>query len=417
MINHAKGAGLALLFSLLSAGPAFTQIASPDAVETDAVKTDATSLPIVADVYVQTQSGVNVYSANSAGALTLVKGSPFAESGQMEGINGKYLISVGTDYLHSYGIEANGAVSGQASEINTQAYGGSQCGNTDAAGAILDHSGQYFFVQLFGASYDQGENTTCAAWQTYKVASNGSFTYLGDNVLDYSTDSSALAISIPTISSNDQFGFGWYSTELAPAFAGLSRDSGGVLEENTNFSATYPTPDPSPSGDNNYFPTTMAADNSGHLAVVMIESFTTAYPGPPAQLASYTIGSTGKLTTTNTYKNMPVLWGTAAQTIPTPSVIAMSPAGNLVAVGGYAGLQIFHFNGGSPITALSPQMLTNVNFDRFAWDKNNHLYALSYPSNELYVFNVTTTGYSQVSGSPYSIANTYGVQGLIVVPK
>jgi hypothetical protein len=412
IVNRVAGAGITLLITLFSAGPAFTQNASPAST-----KTETTSAPIVADVYVQTQAGVNVYSANSTGALAQVLGSPFADSGQMEGINSKYLLSVGTDDLHAYAIEANGAVGGQVSQIDTQSYGGSQCGNTDAAGAILDHSGQYFFVQLFGASYNGGENTTCAAWQTYKVASNGSLTFLSDDLLDYSTDSSAVDSSIPTISSADQFGFGSYGTEFAPEFAAFRRNGGGALEENTNFTAGSPTPDPSPSGDNNYFPTVMAADNAGHLAVVMIESFATPYPGPPAQLASFTIGSTGNLTTTNTYQNMPVLWGNPSETVATPSVIASSPAGNLLAVGGTAGIQFFHFNGGAPLTTLSPRLLTNVNFSQFAWDKSNHLYALSYGSNQLYVFNVTTTGYSQVAGSPYTVGKAYGVQGLIVVSK
>ena len=78
---------------------------------------------------------------------------------------------------------------------------------------------------------------------------------------------------------------------------------------------------------------------------------------------------------------------------------------------------IFHFNGGAPISHFTPRILTNVNFDQMAWDKQNHLYALSCASNELYVFNVTPTSFRQVAGSPYKVANAYGIQGLIVVPK
>jgi hypothetical protein len=77
----------------------------------------------VAHVYVQTIKGVNVYDATATGKLSLVKGSPFAVSGQMEDINGSYLISVGTDDLRIYPIESGGAVGNQASEINTQNYG------------------------------------------------------------------------------------------------------------------------------------------------------------------------------------------------------------------------------------------------------------------------------------------------------
>ena len=66
----------------------------------------------------RTAKGVNVYDATAAGKLSLVNGSPFSTSGQMGGINGKYLISVGTDYLHTYSIESNGTVGKQASEID-----------------------------------------------------------------------------------------------------------------------------------------------------------------------------------------------------------------------------------------------------------------------------------------------------------
>jgi hypothetical protein len=69
--------GLTLCLSLTI--PALTQ--TPDIAE-------ATSTATVANVYVQVAKGVNVYNATSAGKLTLVKGSPFAVSGQMEGHNG-----------------------------------------------------------------------------------------------------------------------------------------------------------------------------------------------------------------------------------------------------------------------------------------------------------------------------------------
>jgi len=42
----------------------------------------------IANVYVQTKSGVRVYNAAPSGQLTLVAGSPFGESGQMEAVRG-----------------------------------------------------------------------------------------------------------------------------------------------------------------------------------------------------------------------------------------------------------------------------------------------------------------------------------------
>jgi hypothetical protein len=92
----------------------------------------------------------------------------------------------------------------------------------------------------------------------------------------------------------------------------------------------------------------------------------------------------------------------------------MSVSGKLLAVGGAPGIQIFHFNGAAPITPYSGVLLPNVTVDQMTWDNNNHLYALSNQSGELYVLTVTPTSISEVSGSPYKVKASGGV---IVVPK
>jgi hypothetical protein len=397
--------------ALLTAVPAFTQAPSPEATP------EAKAAAPIADVYVQTHQGVEVFNAAADGKLTLIKDSPFATTGQMAGSNGARLISVGTDYIHAYTIESSGAVGKQASEIDTQHYSGAECGNTDGAGAILDHTGHYFYVQLFGATSNGGEENTCAAWQTYKVELNGEFTFLGSNKLDYGSNDSAASISLPTFSSNDKFAYSSYGTDFAPAFAALERDSSGVLEEMSTFRPVNPTPDPSPTDSTNYYyPTSMAADPAGHLAVAMVESFAIPYPGPPLQLASYTINSTtGAIESTNTWADMPKLWGDAG--VNSAFTLNMSPSGKLLAVGSYPGLKIFHFNGAAPITSYSALRLPEVDIDQLAWDNTNHLYALSYSAGELYVYTVTPTSISEVSGSPYKVKNAYGLKGLIVVPK
>ena len=150
-------------------------------VPTFGQNSDATSqatTKTVAVVYVQTAKGVNVYDATAGGKLTSVKGSPFPTSGQMEGVNGKYLISVGTTNVHSYAIASSGAVGKQASVINTQNYSGSECGATSyngvSNGAFLDHSGHHFYVQMYGALTSDGEGDEvplCAAWQSYTLGS------------------------------------------------------------------------------------------------------------------------------------------------------------------------------------------------------------------------------------------------------
>jgi hypothetical protein len=135
----------------------------------------------VAYVYVPTPKGIYAYYASTAGKLTLIKGSPFTEtSGLLIGSNGKFLITLGTDYVHSYEVSSTGAIGKQVSEINTQAYGGAECGTT--GGATLDHSGQYVYVNLDGAL--SGGDQFCATLQTFQISAAGVLTFKGDTVLD-----------------------------------------------------------------------------------------------------------------------------------------------------------------------------------------------------------------------------------------
>lgn len=369
----------------------------------------------IANVYVQTRSGVRVYHAAPSGQLTLVSGSPFGVSGQMEAVRGtSYLFSVGATYLHSYKLSTSGGVGGQVSQINTASYGGSQCGGT-APGNILDHTGQYFSVQLFGA-LDSNGNPICSAYQTYKIASNGYFTYLGDAVNTTIGYRFPGELNISTYSSNDLFAYGAGQTNpYASEFYAFRRASAGDLIKNSSFTQTGPVPDPN-GGD--YFPILVAADPFSHLAAVMNLPFSSNLN--VFQLASFTINSTsGAISSTNTYSNMPKL-------DVYPSSIGMSPSGKVLAVGGSPGLQLFHFNGASAPTLYHGNLFStaaNPNIDQIAWDNSNHLYALSYDTGathataKLYVFTVTPTSVASAPGSPYKITGSYGAKGLIVVPR
>jgi hypothetical protein len=94
----------------------------------------ATTPTNVARVYVQTANGVNVYTTSSTGKLTLVSGSPFKNTaGQMIGFGGSHLITVGTNYIHSYAMTSTGGIKGQVAQINSALYPGAACGTTDGA--------------------------------------------------------------------------------------------------------------------------------------------------------------------------------------------------------------------------------------------------------------------------------------------
>lgn len=388
---------LTLAIALVSCAPVFGQSAAPAASAATTTTTPA------AYVYVQTTKGIDVFSASSTGQLTQVKGSLFADSGQMGAINGSYLVSVGTDYMHVYPIESTGGVGKQVSEINTQSYGGSQCG-TPLGGALFDHTGKYLYVLLYPVSGNQ----TCSAVQSYKIGSNGELTFLGDEVNDSGYHGMPYQIGISTISGSDTFGYGVYSEVYANAYSAFTRESAGAMMTNGSFTETDPKPDPSE--NSNFFPELVAADPTNHLAALMYYAF--AQTTPPPQLASYTIQSNGSIVSTNTWQNMP-----------TPAIsvgeINMSPSGKQLAVAG-TGVEIYNFNGASPLTLASSLPNSAVHFSQLAWDKNNHVYAIDETSGNLYVYTVTATSIKPAPGSPYTIpdnANNANQYDLIVVPK
>jgi hypothetical protein len=355
----------------------------------------------VAYVYVGTTKGVYLYDAASNGSLTPVSGSPFSVAGLAIGSNGKYFVSVGTDYVHSYPVASNGAIKPQVSQINTQSYSGSTCGTT--SGSVLDHTGQDVYVQLNFA-----QNTECTALQSFKISSSGALTFLG------ATEFNQTLASEPTLIALTGSGALGYSFAgegfCSTATYEFQRESSGAMMFGTTMYLTTPPP----SGD--LQPLVGTADPTNHLAIAGTEEpdYCTF---EPAQLASYTVASNGDITSTNTTQNMPT-----PQVNPT--VLNMSPSGKFLALGGntaswianstqHPGLEVFHFNGANPITSYSG-VLTTTPIDEIHWDSSNHLYALSNSTKKLYVYTVTSSSITAAPGSPFTIAAT--PNALTVVP-
>ena len=97
----------------------------------------------------------------------------------------------------------------------------------------------------------------------------------------------------------------------------------------------------------------------------------------------------------------------------------MSPSGKQLAVAG-TGIEIYNFNGASPLTLSSSLPNSSVHFSQLTWDKNNHVYAIDEPTGKLYVYTVTATSIKPAPGSPYTIpdnTNNENQYDLIVVPK
>jgi hypothetical protein len=361
-------------------------------------------------VYVGTTKGVYLYSAASNGSLSLVSGSPFSIAGNAVGSNGKYFVSLGTAYLHSYPVASNGALNGQVSQIDTQSYSGSECGGT--YGGLFDHTGQDLYVQR------NSQAAECTALQSFKISSTGGLTFLG------STEFNQTITSTPTLITLT--GYGGHAFSFAPVGScsistyELQRGSGGVMVLGPGFSETDPIAQPGSAYQPLLPPTGDAADPTDHLAIaVMSMSNGPCGDVDSAQLASYTAISNGDFNSSNTWQNIPA-------PIVYPTVLNMSPLGQLLAVGGNTtfvatngskqtpGLQVFHFNGANPITPYSG-VLTTAPIDEIHWDNSNHLYALSNSTKKLYAYTVTSSGITAIPGSPYTIASA--PNALIVVPE
>lgn len=355
-------------------------VASPQTASTEA-KAPAAS----AYVYVQTPSGVIGYSAASNGSLTKITGSPFETSGLLAGSTGYAFYSVGTDYIHVYSLQSDGAIGSQISQVDTQSYAGGDCGTaTPGASAVLDHSGKYLynFLSKFG---------TCSVYQTYEIESGHALSFNGFTQIDTvdggpNPDSTSM---IQAILGNEKYAYAINSDGHLSNIVGFMRESSGTLRH-VQISETDPA---TPAGY--WAPQLLAADLTNHLAALL-------YPGDslPGQLASYTADSEGNLTSTNTSEPTPTM---------IPSDMAMSPSGLLLAVAGYpeaggfdSGLEIFYFDGAKPIT-LDKVVLTGVPIDTVKWDNSNHLYAISSNANRIYVYTVTATSITAAPGSPYTL--------------
>jgi hypothetical protein len=156
-------------------------------------------------------------------------------------------------------------------------------------------------------------------------------------------------------------------------------------------------PEPSDAADF-YCPAMLTGDPSNHLAY----AFRKYYPSiselsTPYFLASYTVDTQGNLSTESNYTNMP------AANIGTLSSMSISPSGSLLAVAGSYGFELFHFDGGSPITKIGG-LFASGPVTQVAWDKDSHLYVLT--TSSLFVYTASSTGVEHAPGSPYTLSGS-----------
>jgi hypothetical protein len=206
---------------------------------------------------------------------------------------------------------------------------------------------------------------------------------------------------------NNQYAYQEGSDENTPYTFGMKRESNGAL-----VAASINVEPPSTGMDLSYYvhASMLAADTTDHLVAPVYE-FIDPDIYKPAQLATYTADSHGNLNTTSKVGNMPytaLTYVVGVSISPSAKLLAVAEAGGT----NEGGFQVFHFNGGSPITKYTGLQHESEQFVEFGWDSDNHLYALS--STNLHVYTATSSSVKEVSGSPYSIPEAVSV--IVVKP-
>jgi hypothetical protein len=308
-------------------------------------------------------------------------------------VNGRYLMAVSGARINSYRIAENGSLNFAVS-TNYQQVVQPGCGFANQL--IFDHSGSSLYVTESRADCANNAVTDWAVdWAT------GGLDYLG------LTDTGNWNINAAYFTGNDKYAYTAYNDScMYYSMNRFTRAANGMLTESTSV-MNSPTP---PARFRAYVPYLGAADPTNHVAFAEYPANPPGCTSDPVQLATYTAKSDGSLTTTSTSANMPT---TAIRTL---YDMKMSPSGKLLAVAGSEGLQVFHFNGASPITHYT-DLLTRDPINQMFWDNSNHLYAITgvfgSNRNRLHVYTITPTGYREAPGSPHKIN---GPQYIIVQP-
>ena len=312
--------------------------------------------------------------ADSTGALSPLPGSPFWTSTAHTQFwtlahTANWLFASDELNIYSFLIASNGALTLKSS-INAQQFVNSD----EVAALFLDHTGSILYATEVNVS-EGTQGNSILAFQ--KNSTTGALTYLGNtDYPDRSGSQDELTSSLLGFTGNNEYAYNAGCDQGSVSWYAVRRNNDGTLSE---FSID-PTIPSNPNG--NYCPYGDAADPTNNLAVALFLG-----QSGPTQLAVYTADSSGNLTTTSTAENMPA-------TAVGFGRMAMSPAGNLLAVGG-GGLQVFHFNGSNPITPYTGRLAWRNTYD-VAWDKHDHLYSIG--EGAVQAWKITPTGWKQAVG-------------------
>ena len=364
--------------------------------QTENAKTEPTPAPI-AYVYVARPTHIDGFAVSSSGKLTPVPGSPFANIAVSHlSATTKFLFGAGDNGqdIYTFAIASNGSIK-QVAVTNPHNHDPSPC--TSVGPIQLDRTGTSLY------NYDSNCENGSAYTQSFKIESNGDLQFLANAEGVQQGGLSQIAVL-----GNNQYAYQVAGDLDTPYTFGMKRESNGAL-----VAASINVEPPSTKMDLSYYgyAPLLAADPTDHLAAAVLEQIDNA-PEKLTQLATFTVDSHGNLDTTSNVDNMPFL------ALPDAIGLSISPSAKLLAVAeievgtNHYGFQVFHFNGGSPVTKYTGLQHESEKFVEFGWDSENHLYALS--STNLHVYTATSSSVKEVSGSPYSIPEAVSV--IVVKP-
>lgn len=350
-------------------------------------------------VYVAGSTKITGYSAAADGRLTPIPGLPIPASVSHLSTTSKTVFGPGTDNVHiySFNIGADGTlVPGPVTDA--EQYNDNQCPGT-LGPTQIDYSGSYLYslVTPYVNSAD-GCDDSGIATHVYPIKSGGA---LGEGLGWYTQINYSGAPNSLRILGNNKFayltGCAHYGSNFTPTTEiwelGTGSFAGWLLYQGTYDQA------PEPSDSEDFFcPSMLTGDPTNHLAYALRKYYPSKSElSTPYYLASYTADSQGNLSTESNYTNMPTA------SIGTLSSMSINPAGDLLAVAGSYGFELFHFNGDSPITKIGSLHASDP-VAELGWDKAGHLYVLT--GSKLYVYAATASGVEAASGSPYTLSGS-----------
>lgn len=327
---------------------------------------------------------INGYTVAPDGSLTIIDGTPYyaEETDITVAQNTLYGIDKNVPSIDAFSIGADGAVTYLTSTDYAQ-YNPDDCGG--AGWLFPDRSATDIYAMEFDG--DCANNT----YESFATEQSGSLANLG--VVNGGAGSFNGVYLPAAFLGNNQYAY--EATNNSCMYEGISvfeRTSSGLL---TSANATTTLPE-APDGYRVYYPTMLATDPTNHVAIALWPVNPPGCSTAAQQIGVFTADANGNLTTTDTSATMP------STLVGSVDDLKISPAGDLLAVAGNAGLQVFHFNGASSVTAYT-NLLTADPISETFWDRNGHLFALSQSANKLHVFNVNASAATEAPGSPYVI--------------